>query len=473
VTQIDRPHVFPSEAWMPIAAGLFWLWSGPGYGAFGFLASALPGSLLLASGVSMLLLPGDRRIAYFAAGGGVVGMLAALLAFVFAGFWAGLVRAALSFGSFVAAGSHAMRIEPEFEGVPPPEKSLAMAARVAVDEAILATTVLSSTIPAPPVLARIREEIDEAREQFDAAGWLEKPPDYHGTPPPLDDSEVRRVSERHRGIDCEHISFESGYAPPPAEPGAERWQSYTRNRTAHGWGVRGDPERPWLVCVHGYRLGYPVIDFSAFRVEELSGRLGLNVLLPALPLHGPRTQGRRSGDGFLSASVLDTVHAEAHAMWDLRRMLGWIRAQGAPAVGLYGMSLGAYTVSLLSTLDEDLACVVAGIPVADIPRLFGRHTPELQRLEAELSGIQEQHMEEILRVVSPLALPCRVPKAGRSIFAAVADRLATPDHARDLWRHWDEPTLTWYQGGHMTFGGRPEVKSHLENAFRGLALAGT
>ena len=55
----------------------------------------------------------------------------------------------------------------------------------------------------------------------------------------------------------------------------------------------------------------------------------------------------------------------------------------------------------------------------------------------------------------------------------LADRLATPDHARDLWRHWDEPTLTWYQGGHMTFGARPEVKSHLDNAFRGLALAGT
>jgi len=104
VTQIDRPHVFPREAWVPIAAGLYWLWTGPGFGVFGFLASALPGSLLLASGVSMLLLPGDRRIAYFASAGGVVGMLSAAFAFVFAGFSVGLVRAALSFASFVAAG---------------------------------------------------------------------------------------------------------------------------------------------------------------------------------------------------------------------------------------------------------------------------------------------------------------------------------------------------------------------------------
>lgn len=473
MTQIDRPHVFPREAWVLILAGLVWLWSGPSYGVLGFLASALPGSLLLATGVSMLLMPGDRRIAYFAAAGGVVGLLAALLAFVFGGFAAGLLRGALSLASFVAAGSHAVRIEPETEGVPAPEHSLTLAARVAVDEAILATTVLSSTIPGPPVLARIREEIDEARSQFNQAGWLEKPAEYHRPPPPLADADLTRSSERHRGLACEHISFESGYAPAAHEPGAERWRGYTRNRTAHGWVVRGDPAKPWLVCVHGYRLGYPAIDFSAFGVEGVVGRHGLNVLLPALPLHGPRTVGKRSGDGFLSADVLDTVHAEAHAMWDLRRMLGWIRAQGAPAVGLYGQSLGGYTASLLSCLEDDLACVIAGIPVIDISRLFARHTPELQRLEAELSGVEEQHMEEILRLISPLAMECRVPKPGRSVFAAVADRLATPDHARDLWRHWDEPALTWYQGGHMTFGGRPEVKQHLQTAFRGLLLAGT
>ena len=41
----------------------------------------------------------------------------------------------------------------------------------------------------------------------------------------------------------------------------------------------------------------------------------------------------RSGDGFLSGHALDTVHAEAQAMWDIRRLVSWIRAQGAPAVG--------------------------------------------------------------------------------------------------------------------------------------------
>lgn len=466
---MPRTNRWPKEAWIPLLAGLFWLWNAPGHGPLGFLFSVVPGCLLLGSGVTMLLMPGDGRISQFAAIGGVLGVVLALPALVAVGFGYALFLIGVSAASFLAAGYHALGIEPEVEGVPRPESTLGVAAQVACDEAILSTMQLGTTVPSGPALRRIREEIETARAQFDAAGWLEKPVRYHETPPALEAPAVRTA--RTRGIEYEHLTAESGYAPREGEPGRDRWLSYRANATAHAWVVRRAPERPWLVCVHGYQMGTPLIDLSAFQPHWLCDRLGMNLLLPVLPLHGPRKAGKRSGDGFLGGEVLDTIHAEAQAMWDLRRWLSWIRAQGAPAVGVYGLSLGGYNASLLSTLDEDLACVIAGIPATDFSRLFFRHGPMLQVLETELNGIEEHHMQEITRVISPLVLPCRVPREHRYIFGGVADRLVPPDQVRDLWRHWDEPRIEWYQGAHLTFPRHPGVRRLIGDALRESGLA--
>src|SRR5690606_6600666 len=128
---------------------------------------------------------------------------------------------------------------------------------------------------------------------------------------------------------------ESGYEPHDGEPGRERWLSYAPCRTGHAWVLRhreattanGEP-RPWLVCIHGYQMGTPIVDFGAFRPAWLARRLGLNLVLPVLPIHGPRRIRRVSGDGFLAGELLDTVHALAQAAWDLRRIVSWVRAQG-------------------------------------------------------------------------------------------------------------------------------------------------
>jgi len=466
---VARNTRWPPEAWIPLAGGLVWLWEAPGHGLLAFLLAVLPGCLLLGSGVTMLLMPGDSRTSQYAAAGGVLGALLALPAVLAVGLGYSLSLFCVSTAAFFAAGYHTLRIEPPVEGVPAPAVSPGLAAQVACDEAILSTISLGIKVPTSEDLRRTRAEIELARGRFEAAGWLEKPADYHELPPPIEDPGVR--AERVRGIDYDHVSVESGYAPREGEPGRERWLSYRANATAHAWVVRSAPDRPWLVCIHGYQMGTPLIDLSAFQPAWLRDELGLNLLLPVLPLHGPRRVGRRSGDRFLAGDVLDTIHAEAHAMWDLRRWLGWIRAQGAPAVGVYGLSLGGYNASLLACLDDGLACVVAGIPATDFSRLFSRHSPPLQLLEAALNGLEEHHMSEITRVVSPLALEPQVPRDRRYIFAGVADRLVPPDQVRDLWRHWDEPRIEWYQGAHLTFPRHPAVRRMVREALRDSGLS--
>ena len=315
----------------------------------------------------------------------------------------------------------------------------------------------------PEVYARIRTEVGAALELYRERGWLEKPETFHPQPPPVADPAIRSV--RLLGLRYEHLSFESEYEPDPDDPGRERWLSYTRNRRAHAWILRhSDEGRPWIVCVHGYQMGDPWIDLRAFYATRLHRELGLNVICPVLPLHGPRRMSWRSGDGFFG-DHLDTVHAEAQAMWDLRRILGWIRRDARPAIGVYGLSLGGYNAALLASLEGELACVVAGLPVTDFTRIGWRHLPPLLIRQAERLGVVRDEVQLVLSVVSPLVLSPRVPVERRYIFGATADRLVPPDQVRDLWEHWEHPRIAWYMGSHLSFRWEPEVRSLLRGAF--------
>jgi hypothetical protein len=467
VTPVFEPVRWPPEAWVPLVAGVFWnavaLSAGMPWG----VPALIPATFFVASGAGMLLYPGDRRISHFCALGGVLGVLLAVPALLVVGATA-LLLAAAAAAAFVASGRHALRLDPHPEGVPDPPQTARVAAEIALDEAILATMLLTQLFPSTDDHNRIRREVDEAREQFEEAGWLEKPEHYHSEPPALDDATLATAHSRKTRY--EHLRFESGYVPHEGEPGRERWQSYTPNRTAHAWVVRGDPAKPWLLCVHGYRMGIPLIDLGAFDPRVFHEKFGLNLLIPVLPLHGPRKIGRRSGDGFLTGDLLDSIHAEAQAMWDLRRLLGWVRAQSDAPVGVYGLSLGGYTASLLASLDDRLACVIAGIPATDFARTFFRHGGPLQERAVAHVGLSPEQMSEVLRVVSPLALPPRVDFAHRAIFAGIVDRLVPPEHVRDLWRHWEEPRIAWYPGSHLTFGMSRDVKTLIRETLRGAGL---
>jgi hypothetical protein len=87
------------------------------------------------------------------------------------------------------------------------------------------------------------------------------------------------------------------------------------------------------------------------------------------------------------------------------------------------------------------------------------------------SGIEEERVRDVMSVVSPLVLEPRVPLQGRYLFGAVADRLVTPDHVRDLWRHWDRPRIEWYQGGHVTFRAHAAVRHLVRDTLRNAGLA--
>jgi hypothetical protein len=346
--------------------------------------------------------------------------------------------------------------------LPSARRGLALAAKVALDEFFLCAEVLSAPVVSPRDGARLGRELRRALALYEREGWVRDPTRYHRTPPPLEGAHLhhgRSPWGRFR-----RLRFESGYEPHPDEPGRARWLSYHATRTAYAWLLEHPgPSRPWVVCVPGYRMGHPLVDFTGFRVHWLHRRLGVNVAIPVMPLHGPRSAGSRGGDGFLRGDFVDTVHAQAQAVWDVRRIVAWLRREGAPAVGAHGVSLGGYTAALLAAL-EPLDCVIAGIPTTDFVDLIRAHMPRVAYRMLERLGVDFESLERMLRVVSPLAMPPLVPHERRFVYAGAADRLAPPDHALALWRHWDRPTLTWYEGSHVSFLLEPDVKRSIRMA---------
>ncbi len=213
----------------------------------------------------------------------------------------------------------------------------------------------------------------------------------------------------------------------------------------------------------GAEMGRAALDLMLFRAWHLHQDLGLNVVMPVLPMHGPRGRGLPRNAAFPGEDVMDDVHATAQAVWDIRRLLSWIRLQQpASQVGMYSISLGGYVTSLVASLEQGLTCAILGVPVADLIGLLGRH--------AGFSGDDPRRLtvaraEPIGRMVSALSLSPQVPMQGRFIYAGIADRVVHPrEQAVRLWEHWGKPEIIWYQGGHTGFFESRPVQHFIDAA---------
>jgi len=362
----------------------------------------------------------------------------------------GLVGAATP---FMHTGQYLAQSWRDYLGQTPDElpiarPTVALAAQAFRDEVVLMGLKARRPVSRPEVFDRITREVLAGLDFYGDKGWLDQPEGFFVKSPAPSDVTVRKVKGRRRSF--YRMFFTSGYTPHPGEPGVQRWQGYTANDREYALLLRHSQPRPWLVCVHGTEMGRAALDLALFRAWKLHDELGLNVVMPVLPMHGPRARGLPKGAVFPGEDVLDDVHATAQAVWDIRRLLSWIRLQEPDSrIGLNSLSLGGYIASLVASLEDGLTCAILGVPVADLVDVLGRHSglsdDDPRRRTMRLA-------EPIGRMVSPLSLTPRVPMQGRFIYAGVADRLVHPrEQVNRLWKHWGKPEIVWYPGGHTGF----------------------
>ncbi len=463
--------------WLPILAGVSWLAVAAGSGLFAMLIALVPGVLLIGGGILRFASPDPKQGREVSGLAGGIGILLGLPLLLVAGFVPGLLLIGLSIASFLEAGHSGMLEQPIFEDLPHVEQSLGYAAKIGLDEAGLGGMVIGIGLPRSDEVLQIAAEVDEAMSLFESQGWLEKPEDFHRTPLPL---EVPRIFEaqtrtRRGTLHYEHLTFDSEYEPRAEEPGRDRWLSFEANRTAHAWMLRHPgPPRPWILCLHGYLMGAPWMDFGLFDPRVFHHKFGLNMMIPTLPLHGLRRRGRISGDGFLAGNFMDSIHAGTQAIWDIRRLISWVRSQEASAIGVYGISLGGHSTALLAGLESGIECAIAGVPVTDFGRIFVTHGPPALVRDFLANGITREAASEVMSVVSPLSMEPKLEPERRAIFGGLGDRIVPTDQVRDLCRHWEGASQLWYAGSHPTFLFEPEVRRLTEQTLEssGVMYAG-
>lgn len=465
---MDYDNARRPEPWLLALAGLAWLGYGADSGLAGLLAAALPGAPFLAGAVGTLFFPGDRLISRTAAIGALLGLVFAVLMFLFAPL-AALLLGALSALGGLAAGRLADEDLPPPAGYETPPMDAALAAEIAFDESVVGILGASMGVYNRSIQARVGRELDETLDWLRAHGWAEAPAGFHQDPPPL--GPVAIGSARTAGLDYEVLRFDSEFEPRAGAPGRDRWLASVNNRQAELRIVRSPGSRDWLICIHGLAMGRTWFDLRAMGAGWLH-RLGVNLAFPVLPLHGSRSNGVMSGAGFVVGDVANTLHALTQTVWDVRRAIGWLREEGAERIGVSGLSLGGYSTALVASLEDGLDCAIAGIPPAELGELTLYHATGRALRLAEAENITPERISAALRPVSPLALQPRVPLERRFMFGGLADRFVPPYQVEMLWHHWQRPEMHWYPGGHLGFRFHAGVREFVRGALQRTVLAG-
>jgi hypothetical protein len=406
-------------------------------------------------------------------GTGLLTVLAGLALAAAGSVGGGLATAVLGVGVVFTGSQLSLQLDPPASGESLPSTlSAELNAGIALDEAVRLLTHLDGVLRPPRPMFEVARDLRAAAERHLEQGWVREPHRAHLTPPALEKPELTRTQVIGAG-QLEHLCFESEYQPHDPEI-RDEYLAQQRNRTAHAylWRHPSGP-RPTLICVHGYRMGRISLDARAWDVDWLHRRLGLDLAAVVLPFHGPRAIRLRSGVGFLDTHPLWTNAAFGQAIWELRRLAGWLRDQGAPLLGVYGISLGGYTAALFSSIESRLSCAITMVPVASLTALIRRDLSEEKRLAGEALGLTEEVLEHAWAPHAPLRHAPRVAKEGRLIVAGLADRICPPDQAQALFEHWERPAIHWFPGTHVLPIGRRATRARMEQHLRETLLTET
>ncbi|MCA9671073.1 MAG: alpha/beta hydrolase family protein [Myxococcales bacterium] len=255
----------------------------------------------------------------------------------------------------------------------------------------------------------------------------------------------------------EHLRFPSYYAPERATA-LEMQRRYPENATCHALAYRHSARegRPAVVCLHGWGGGNFTFDSQLFRARWLYD-LGLDVYLYVHPYHGPRSPSsvRLGAALHPSTNVTRANEAFIQTAWEVRSLIAHHQRDGGGAAGVMGMSLGGYGTAVVASVADELAFAVPIMPFADLPAFlwgWGDGTPE--RARAEKAGVTFDEFCAAMALHSPLAHTLKVPREHALIIAGRGDQIVPPAHAEALHKHWGEPAMHWFPGGHLVHFGR-------------------
>lgn len=303
---------------------------------------------------------------------------------------------------------------------------------------------------------------DNAAEFFDFVAELES-----GDAPGCTELDIvsRRRITNGRIYRC---TFLSSYHPYPELQSIEQHDPEPDTIQVEHWVHEPGPALGTVILLHGFAMGWPVIDAVALKAREWFDT-GLDVVMLTLPDHGPRRpEGALfSGQSYTVPHAVKLAVAVRRAIHEVFEIKQWLRSQNDLPVGLVGMSLGGYLASLCAGLSEDFDFLVPLVPPACMGDLAWRVYRDTAHHRAGYDEIlNENTMRTAFHLHSPLAYTRKLDVDRILIVAGAGDRIVPPEHPSALWEHWDRPDIHWLRGSHMSpvanRGLMPLIVAHLE-----------
>lgn len=278
------------------------------------------------------------------------------------------------------------------------------------------------------------------------------------TLPRISSQRANPLAERvARGV-VENVAFTSSFETVnPAM--RQEWRALGHNNTARFQHWRHDDgPRPTLCVIHGF-MGSAYLFNGLFFSLPWFFRSGYDVVLFTLPFHGRRAEKYSpfSGYGYFSHGMSGFAEAMAQAVHDFRSVVDYLESTGVDRIALTGLSLGGYTSALLAAVEPRLQAVIPNVPVVSVESEIRDWFPANVLVQAGQRMGRIPHVEFATSTAyhSPLNYPTLVPKERRLIITGLGDRLAPPEQAEMLWKHWDRCALHWFPGNHILHVSQP------------------
>lgn len=288
-------------------------------------------------------------------------------------------------------------------------------------------------------------------------------------PPRVASRRANPVAEWMAHGHVQNIKFRSSFeAINPAMRDQRR--GYARNNVVHAqhW-QHDDGPRPTLCLIHGF-MGSAYLFNGLFFSLPWFYRSGYDVLLYTLPFHGRRAESGSpySGYGFFADGPSGFAEAMAQAVHDFRSVLDYLEYTGVDRIALTGMSLGGYTSALIAAVDDRIQAVIPNVPVVTPDAAFDDWFPAnlLVGLGNRITGVDRERSAAASAYHSPLNYAPLVPKDRRLIITGLGDRLAPPEQAEMLWRHWDHCAFHWFPGNHVLHVSQPDYLRRMTRFLR-------